>query len=117
MITLGKRMMVGATSLGMVAMASVANSAVKAEPPGIYYSWRAMNTNVTECIGQASQALESQNLNPIQTDAISIAGRSADTTAVFVCMESSDSTMVMVIVASSDDDQALALREALKQVF
>ncbi|MFH7245516.1 MAG: hypothetical protein ACHWZW_21995 [Spirulina sp.] len=90
------------------------------EPPGIYYSWRAMDMTVAQCIDQADNALASQDLNPVQTDAISIAGQSDEATAVFVCMESPgeiDYTTVMVIVASIDDDQAVTLREALKQAF
>jgi hypothetical protein len=75
---------------------------------------------VAQCIDQADNALASQDLNPLQTDEISIAGQSDEATAVFVCMESpdeSDYTTVMVIVASIDDDQAVTLREALKQAF
>lgn len=93
------------------------------EPPGIYYSWRALATNVNQCINQAENALASQDLNPVQTDAVSVAGQSEDTTAVFVCMENpaataeAATTTVMVIVASADNDRALALREALKLAF
>jgi Asp/Glu/hydantoin racemase len=79
-----------------------------------------MTTDVNQCLNQAESALESQNLTPVQTDAISIAGQSDEATAVFVCMESpseSPVTTVMVIVSSADDDQAIALREALKQAF
>lgn len=95
-------------------------AAAQADPPGIYYSWQAMATDVNQCIGQAENALESQDLAPVQMDAISIAGQSDEATAVFVCMEAPDGaayTTVMVIVASADNDQALALREALKQAF
>lgn len=101
------------------AMLTVATAA-QADPPGIYYSWRAMTTDVNQCLSQAESALESQNLTPVQTDAISIAGQSDEATAVFVCMESPSeftATTVMVIVSSADDDQAIALREALKQAF
>ena len=97
-----------------------AAGAAQAEPPGIYYSWRAMTTSVAQCLDQAENALESQDLAPVQTDAISIAGQSDEATAVFVCMESPSeftATTVMVIVASADNDQAMALREALKQAF
>ncbi|QQE63400.1 hypothetical protein GFS31_00650 [Leptolyngbya sp. BL0902] len=103
---------------GGMMLASAA--AAQADPPGIYYSWQAMTTDVNQCIGQAENALESQDLNPVQTDAISIAGQSDDSTAVFVCIEAPDGadyTTVMVIVASADNNQALALREALKQAF
>jgi hypothetical protein len=95
-------------------------TAAQADPPGIYYSWRAMATDVNQCLNQAENALESQNLTPVQTDAISMAGQSEDTTAVFVCMDSPGevtATTVMVIVSSADNDQAIALREALKLAF
>ena len=109
---------IAASLTGGVILAAAASA--QAEPPGIYYSWRAMATSVAQCIDQAENALESQNLAPVQTDAVSIAGQSDDTTAVFVCMDSPgeiDYTTVMVIVASADNDQALALREALKLAF
>ena len=95
----------------------------QAEPPGIYYSWRAMAINVDQCIDQAENALASQDLNPVQTDAMSIAGQSEEATAVFVCMENpatpteAATTTVMVIVASADNDQAGALRGSLKLAF
>jgi hypothetical protein len=79
-----------------------------------------MATDVNQCLNQAENALESQNLTPVQTDAISMAGQSEDTTAVFVCMDSPGevtATTVMVIVSSADNDQAIALREALKLAF
>lgn len=113
---LWKPLSIGLT--GGVILASAA--AAQADPPGIYYSWQAMTTDVNQCLNQAENALASQNLTPVQTDAISIAGQSDDSTAVFVCMEAPDGaayTTVMVIVASADNDQALALREALKQAF
>ncbi|MEB3289388.1 MAG: hypothetical protein VKI82_05700 [Leptolyngbya sp.] len=105
---------------GFVGGALLASAtAAQADPPGIYYSWRAMATDVNRCIRQAENALEAQNLSPVQTDAVSIAGQSDDATAVFVCMEAPDPTVttVMVIVASADNDRALALREALKRAF
>ncbi|NJL49123.1 MAG: hypothetical protein HC929_18740 [Leptolyngbyaceae cyanobacterium SM2_5_2] len=104
--------------LGSAGLAALLGAtAVQAEPPGIYYSWRAVNTDVTACLNQAGEALESQNLATVQADETSIAGRSEDSTAVFVCLANPGSTTVMVIVASADDEQALALREALKEAF
>ena len=82
--------------------------------------WRATTTDVTQCIDRAGQALASQDLTPVQTDTVSIAGQSEATTAVFVCLETpgdSEATTVMVIVAGANDDQAVALREALKRAF
>ncbi|MGF1567958.1 MAG: hypothetical protein ACFCVD_07785 [Nodosilinea sp.] len=104
---------IGLASLGLLATATAA----QAEPPAVYYSWRATDITATACITQAGQALASQNLTPIQADATSVAGRSEVATAVFVCLENSDATTVMVIVAGADDDQTLALREALKVAF
>jgi len=108
-----KRILLGSTVLA----AYLGATAAQAEPPGVYYSWRATNTDVAVCLDKAGEALESQNLAMVQADETSIAGRSEDSTAVFVCLENSDSTTVMVIVASTDDEQALALREALKEAF
>ncbi len=103
---------------GSVGLAAVLGAtAAQAEPPGIYYSWRATNTDVAACLDQAGEALESQDLATVQADETSVAGRSEESTAVFVCLETPDSTTVMVIVASTDDEQALALREALKEAF
>lgn len=108
-----KQALMGVASVGTLAMASAA----QAEPPGVYYSWRAMDTTVAQCVSQAEQALESQDLATVQADDISIAGRSEDSTAVFVCLDNGTFTTVMVIVASSDDEQAFDLREALKASF
>lgn len=103
--------------LGLMAAATAA----QAEPPGVYYSWRATDTDVAQCITQAEQALTAQNLTALQADATSIAGRSEDLTAVFICLDNSmaisDSTTVMIIVAGGDDEQTVAMREALKTSF
>lgn len=99
--------------LGLLTLAAPA----MAEGPAIYYAWRSAAVNQAECLGQASQALTSQQLAPTQTDDTSVAGRGEGATAVFVCLQGLDATMVMVIVASSSQDRAMALREALKQAF
>ncbi|MBD2231256.1 hypothetical protein [Phormidium tenue] len=102
------------TGLGLMATTSVAQAA----PPGVHYAWQVLGINTAQCLGQARQALESQGLEPMQNDATSVAGRSETVTAMFVCLESQPATTtVMVVVASDDDEQALALREALKQAF
>jgi hypothetical protein len=88
-----------------------------AEGPAIYYAWRSASVNQTECLGQAKQALTSQQLTTSQTDDSSVAGQGEDATAVFVCLQGADAAMVMVIVASPSQDRAMALREALKQAF
>ncbi|NJL44733.1 MAG: hypothetical protein HC922_01270 [Leptolyngbyaceae cyanobacterium SM2_3_12] len=104
-------------SLGLMATAT----AVRAEPPGVFYSWRATNTDVPQCITQAEEALMAQNLTAIQADATSVAGRSEDITAVFICLDNAvstpASTTVMIIVAGTDDEQTVAMREALKTSF
>ncbi|MGB5971837.1 MAG: hypothetical protein WBG38_00885 [Nodosilinea sp.] len=102
------------TGLGLAANISAAQAA----PPGVHYAWQALDINTAQCLRQAQQALESQGLEPIQNDAISLAGRSETVTAMFVCMENAAAvTTVMVVVASNDDAEALALREALKRAF
>lgn len=113
----GRSLGVGLTGGALILGAS---AQAQGEPPGIYYSWRATTTDVTQCIDRAGQALASQDLTPVQTDTVSIAGQSEATTAVFVCLETpgdSEATTVMVIVAGANDDQAVALREALKRAF
>lgn len=99
--------------LGLLALAHPA----MAEAPAIYYAWRSATVSQAQCLGQAKQALTSQELATAQTDDTSVAGQGNDATAVFVCLDSGDTTMVMVIVASPSEDRAMALREALKQAF
>lgn len=102
------------TGLGLVATIHTAQAA----PPGMHYAWQVLGINTAQCLSQARQALESQGLEPMQNDATSVAGRSETVTAMFVCVESQPTTTtVMVVVASDNDEQALALREALKQAF
>ncbi|MBE9110884.1 hypothetical protein IQ273_15835 [Nodosilinea sp. LEGE 07298] len=102
------------TGLGLAANMPATQSA----PPGMHYAWQVLGIDTTQCLSQASQALESQGLEPMQNDATSLAGRSDTVTAMFVCIESQPAiTTVMVVVASDSDEQALALREALKQAF
>ncbi len=92
--------------------------AVQAIPPGVYYAWQVLAIDTAQCLDQTEQALVSQGLDPVQNDATSMAGRSEAVTAVLVCVENpADVTTAMIIVASDDDDQALALREALKLAF
>ncbi|HEY9738148.1 MAG TPA: hypothetical protein V6D06_17775 [Trichocoleus sp.] len=116
-----------AVSLGL--SLSMVATAARAEAPGVFYSWRALDTGVAQCLDQATQALESQSLAEIQADGNSVGGRTDETTAIFVCLEDSQSsgqtnpqtsapsTTVMVIVAGTSDDEAVALREALKAAF
>ncbi|MBD1872943.1 hypothetical protein H6F75_05575 [Nodosilinea sp. FACHB-131] len=102
------------TGLGMVATIP----AIQAAPPGMHYAWQVLGIDTAQCLSQARQALESQGLEPVQNDATSVAGRSETATAMFVCLENPPATTtVMVVVASDSDEQALALREALKQAF
>lgn len=104
-----------AVGMGVLAVATTA----RAEAPGIYYSWRTLETNVPQCIDRASQALSTQNFQDIRTESNSIAGRTEDTTAVFICFgdATTSATTVMVIVSSEDDETAVTLREALKASF
>jgi hypothetical protein len=92
-------------------------TAVLAEPPGVYYSWRETEISVPDCIRRGSAALETEGLENILTDSTSVAGRSEDVTAVFLCLNHSNSTTVMVVVAGEDDAQAVRVREALKATF
>jgi hypothetical protein len=95
-----------------------ATPGAQAIPPGVHYAWQGLTIDTAQCLAQAEEALVSQGLDPVQNDATSMAGRSETVTAVLVCVENPvDVTTVMIIVASDDDDQALALREALKLAF
>jgi hypothetical protein len=106
--------LVALAGLGITAMAGAAQ---EVDPPGVYYSWRALQANVNQCLDRAANALASQSLDSIQADDTSVAGRSEEATAVFICMENTASTTVMVIVSSADEEEALTLREALKTSF
>lgn len=90
---------------------------MQTSPPGLHYAWRSLAGSTPQCLAQAEQALLAQAIDPIQTDDASIGGRSDRVSTLLVCKEEADSTIVMIIVASTDDDQALALRDALKQEF
>ena len=90
---------------------------MQASPPSLHYVWRSLAGSPPQCLAQAEQALLAQAIDPIQTDDVSIGGRSGTVSTLLVCQEDADSTTVMIIVASTDDDQALALRDALKQEF
>jgi hypothetical protein len=92
-------------------------TAAQAEAPGVYYSWRALDTDVNQCLERANQALTSQALVDVQIEGNSVAGRTENATAVFVCLEENQATTVMVIVAGNNDEAALNLRETLKMAF
>ncbi|TVQ08877.1 MAG: hypothetical protein EA368_10675 [Leptolyngbya sp. DLM2.Bin27] len=92
--------------------------AALADPPGVYYAWQVAPINTAHCLTLARQALAAEGLEPLQTDATSMAGRSEAVTAMFVCVENpTDVTTVMLVVASPDDEAALALRAALQLAF
>ncbi|MBD0268856.1 MAG: hypothetical protein ICV77_11260 [Cyanobacteria bacterium Co-bin8] len=102
-----------ALGLGILSVATAA----QAEAPGVYYSWRALDVNVSQCLSRASQALAGQDLEDVQTDLNSVGGRTEETTAIFVCLEDQQSTTVMVIVSGANEEAAVSLREALKAGF
>jgi len=89
----------------------------RAEARGVYYSWRALDTDPEQCIDRAVRALDSESLVDVRVEGNSVVGRNPDATAVFVCLQDSAASTVMVIVASSDDASAITLREALKTAF
>lgn len=106
---------IAAGALGLGVFTSMATA--RAEAPGVYYSWREFDTTTAQCLDRANQALNSQELQDIQADGNSVAGRNDDATAVFVCLEGQTATTVMVIVAATYDEAAVNLREALKSAF
>ncbi|HEY9764484.1 MAG TPA: hypothetical protein V6D07_18295 [Trichocoleus sp.] len=108
-----KRIAAGVVGLGVLASAAIA----RAEAPGVYYSWRELETTSPQCLDRANQALTGQELRDIRTDGNSIAGRNDEATAVFVCLQGQAGTTVMVIVAATNDEAAVNLREALKLAF
>lgn len=92
-------------------------TSAKAQSPGLYYSWRSIDNDITGCIDRAATAMNSQELGNIQIESNSISGTTEDTTAVFVCLEGPGSTTVMIMVSSINDENAFELREALKGAF
>ncbi|MBD0336970.1 MAG: hypothetical protein ICV62_15885 [Cyanobacteria bacterium Co-bin13] len=108
-----QRIASAALGLGILSAATAA----QADAPGVFYSWRALDANVTQCLDRAGQALASQNLEGIQADLNSVGGSTDETTAIFVCLEDEQSTTVMVIVSGANEEAAVSLREALKSVF
>ncbi|NER81662.1 MAG: hypothetical protein F6K42_19280 [Leptolyngbya sp. SIO1D8] len=92
-------------------------SPAQAQAPGLYYSWRSIDTDTVGCIDRATAALNSQALENIQIEGNSISGTTENATAVFVCLAEADATTVMIMVSSVDDDSAFELRESLKGAF
>ena len=95
----------------------IGGQSAHAEAPGLYYSWRSIDSDLVSCIDRSTAALNSQELNNIQIEDNSIAGSNENASAAFVCLEDHDSTTVMIMVSSTDDDIAFELREALKEAF
>ncbi|MEM8545322.1 MAG: hypothetical protein AAGF66_15190 [Cyanobacteria bacterium P01_H01_bin.119] len=99
--------------LGLVALAAPA----QAEAPGLFYSWRSLDTSVTQCVTQAETAMVTVALDNINVEPTSVAGRTEDSTALFVCLDNGADTTVMVIVSGDDEEEAIEIREALKRAF
>ncbi|MDA0267084.1 MAG: hypothetical protein O2890_02610 [Cyanobacteria bacterium] len=103
-----------ALTLGLLA----SGAPVQAETPAVYYSWRSLAVEPTDCVVQARAALENQRLFNIQIVDNSVSGRTETATAVIVCLEQGlENSTLMVVVSSLDDDAAIALREALKAIL
>ncbi|MFE4106390.1 hypothetical protein [Almyronema epifaneia] len=93
---------------------------VQAESPGVYYSWRSLETDITQCLVRSEAALAESGLVGIAVDGNSVSGRAEAATAVFICLENVEALetiTVMLVVASNEDESALTLREALKRAF
>lgn len=91
---------------------------VQAETPAVYYSWRSLMIEPTDCVVQARSALIDQQLFNIQTVDNSISGQTEVATAVMVCLEQGlENSTIMVVVSSLDDAAAIALRDALKDAL
>lgn len=88
-----------------------------AQAPGVYYAWRAIETDLIGCIDRATAAFSNQELQNIQVEANSVSGSTEDATALLICMVDGTNTNAMVVVSSVDDDIAFELRESLKAVF
>jgi len=89
----------------------------RAQSPGLYYAWRALDGDVSTCIDRSVSALNNQELSNIQIEDNSVAGTTENATAVFVCLVNPDSVTVMIMVSSTNDDVAFELRENLKVAF
>ena len=106
----------GFVSLGAIALATP----VQAQAPGIYYSWRSLTTDLTQCLVRSEAALAETELAGIVVDGNSVSGRTETATALFICLENVEAVeevTVMLIVSSDDEDAAIVLREALKENF
>lgn len=102
-----------AIGFGLIAWVSPA----RAEAPGVYYAWRSLNINLSQCMDRATTALNNQHLQGVQAEGNSVAGQAENATAVFVCLEGSELTTIMLVVSSTDDETAFNLRETLKTSF
>jgi len=89
----------------------------RAQSPGLYYAWRAVETDVVTCIDRSTTALTNEGLSNIQVEGNSVAGTTEDATAVFVCLQNPEAITVMIMVSSTNDDTAFTLRETLKESF
>lgn len=110
-----------ATATATVGFGTLAEAQVEtSSQPGVYYSWRALQTTVEQCLQRSQQALSSENVGEIQQIDNSVAGRTDSSTVVFVCLPQqtqSQTTTVMMIVAGQDDQAAIELRAALQAAF
>lgn len=110
----------GVALASLPSLPAQAQSETPVQSPGVYYSWRALDTTTEQCLERSQQALTAEQIGEIQQVDNSVAGRTTDTTVVFVCLpnaENIESTTVMVIVAGQDDQTALDLRSALQAAF
>lgn len=89
----------------------------RAEAPGLYYSWRTLEEDLTSCIDRSAAALTQEALTNIQIEGNSISGNTETASAAFVCMTEASFTTVMIMVSSVDDETAVDLREALKAAY
>lgn len=99
------------------ASVTVGGLPAQAEAPGLYYSWRSIDGDLTNCLDRAAKALSDQSLSNIQIEGTSVSGTTENASAAFVCMVDTSATTVMIMVSSTDDDVAVLLREALKGTF
>lgn len=106
-----------------LALSQVVSQVAGAEVPDIYPTWRVLGINAEQCLARADTAFEALDIEQTEMTSTSISGRYQAATAMFICVADEGggadqvTTTVMLVVAGEDETDAIALRDALKEVF
>ncbi|MEO1404356.1 MAG: hypothetical protein AAFV72_24320 [Cyanobacteria bacterium J06635_1] len=95
----------------------------RAEVPDIYPTWRVLGIDTEQCLARANTALIALDIEMTEITSTSISGHNQAARAMFICVADDPTvtdeatTTVMLVVAGEDETSAIALRDALKEVF